>query len=137
MGVFVWWSDELVYRFTKRWYGDRVAYTAWALYLANWFVFYGMIRTYSNSLEAIFFFAAYEAWAEERYSVANIYIGLSCFCRPTAIILAIPLYLQRPRSILSAIPIGLICIAIQIGVDSWFYGAQTLTLYNFFQFNVY
>ena len=77
MAVFVWLSDEYLYRYTEKWYGSRMAKVTWVLYLAHWYVFYAMCRTYSNSLEAIFFFIAFYYWSEERYSLCNVFIGLA------------------------------------------------------------
>ena len=77
MAVFVWLSDEYLYKYTEKWYGSRMAKVTWTLYLAHWFVFYAMCRTYSNSLEAIFFFIAFYYWSEERFSLCNMFIGFA------------------------------------------------------------
>jgi len=137
MAVFVWLSDEYLYKYTNKRFGSRMANATWVLYLAHWYVFYAMCRTYSNSLEAIFFFIAFYYWSEERYPLCNLFIGFAWFCRPTAVLLALVLYLLRPRALISAIPIGLLCISVQVAADSWWYGNLTITLLNFFHFNVY
>jgi phosphatidylinositol glycan class B len=66
-----------------------------------------------------------------------MFVGLACFCRPTAIVFVLPLYAMRPKSLLAAVPIGAVSLVALLGIDTWFYGEFTLTLLNFFEFNVY
>lgn len=154
-------ADLFVYRLTKRLFNTTAAKWALFAHFSNWFIFYAMIRTFSNSIEAILTIVAFYYWPWiERPKIIpipickrlhltgrqiSLLLAASAFCiRPPNVIVWIPLGLQHlyythdrfqylSREV---IPIAILVITLTLFLDSYFYGVWTFVPYNFICFNV-
>lgn len=131
------------YRFFV-WSGRR----KWALFLITipWFWFYTGSRTLTNTLEASLTTIAlsYFPWQKEGTSYLW-FAALSCFIRPTAAIIWIPLciyHLKKTRlSVVELIfkrfiLIGLLVVGAGVLLDTYFHGSLIVTPFEFLKYNL-
>lgn len=133
------------YRFYK-WSGK----SKWGAFIlcTSWFWFYTGSRTLTNTLEAAMTTIAlsYYPWhSRDESSVFLWPVYISAFIRPTAIVPWLPLILHHiKKSKFSAVELifkryllmGLIILALGVGLDSFYYGRFVCTPLEFFKFNV-
>lgn len=159
--MFVSIYDLFVYKLARRIFGEVAG--KWALFasVVNWFTFYCMIRTYSNSVEAIFSVIAFYYWPwgngqgddkkeperkgvlSDRF-VALFFAALACVLRPTNAGIWVWLgvsHLVKTRSalkfiFLEVLPIGALMLGLAAYIDRLYYGEWTFVPYNFVLFNV-
>lgn len=160
-GLFAAVADLYTYRLARRLFGEVAG--KWALFasLANWFVFYCMVRTFSNSIEASLATVAFYYWPWRADPVAGLGPWTS---RQTAVVFGSLAFLMRPSSgvlwlwlgcqhlwllfraqprwlslalgfVGEAAAIGLFFIAGGVLIDRCFYGVWTCVPLNFVRFN--
>ncbi|XP_049359842.1 mannosyltransferase APTG1 isoform X2 [Solanum verrucosum] len=121
--------------------------------LTNWFMFFCITRTLSNSLETVLTVVSLYYWPCIRPTASKISRGsrkwglataaLACAIRPTSAITWIyigllELYLTRDKLkfvLLEVIPIGTLIMGLTFLVDRWMYGTWVLVPLNFLKFN--
>ncbi|XP_021303320.1 GPI mannosyltransferase 3 isoform X2 [Sorghum bicolor] len=165
--VFAAFGDLYLYKFSKLIFNGQVA--QWALFsqLVNWFMFFCITRTLSNSLETVltvaglyYWFTAIEsskatsivskqhAVCEQSASsrkVALLIAALSCAIRPTSAVtwLYVGLldFIQMKSKcrfvLLDVIPIGAIVLAVTTLLDWWMFGSRVIVPLNFLKFNLF
>lgn len=146
-------GDLYLYKLSKCLFGKNVA--KWALFsqLANWFMFYCITRTFSNSLETVltaiglFYWFPFGGCSEKHPSssrkLALFIAGLACAVRPTSAITWLYIGLldllqmqDRLRFLfLEIAPIGSLVLAVACVVDWSMYGSWTFVPLNFLKFN--
>src|SRR5690554_6874181 len=109
--------------------------------LFNWFMFYCLVRTFSNSLETVFTMVALYYWSLTRpfgtsRRMALAMAAFTCLIRPTSAViwlwlgivhlLELSTWTERFRLIfLEVLPIGVGTVLLSVGVDYQFYGKVT------------
>ncbi|XP_062224342.1 mannosyltransferase APTG1 [Phragmites australis] len=164
--VFASIGDLYLYKLSKLIFNGQVA--QWTLFsqLINWFMFFCITRTLSNSLETVltvaglyYWFTAIEsskgtlvvskqqATANQSASrkVALLIAALACAIRPTSAITWLYVGLldfiqikSKCRFVfLEVIPLGTIVLAVTTFLDWWMYGSQVIVPLNFLKFNLF
>ncbi|CAL9749899.1 unnamed protein product [Musa acuminata subsp. burmannicoides] len=148
-------GDVYMYKLSKLIFDEHVA--KWALFcqLMNWFMFFCITRTLSNSLETVLTVVGLFYWlassgSSKQLSVASRKLGLfiaalACAVRPTSAITWLyvgVLYLIRTQSRLhflffEVVPIGILVLAMSCLLDWWMYGSFTIVPINFLRFNFF
>ncbi|GJT64865.1 GPI mannosyltransferase 3 [Tanacetum coccineum] len=146
-------GDLYLFKLSHVLYGGRVA--QWALFaqLSNWFMFYCITRTLSNSLETVLTVISLYYWPCLRVNSTNlpsvsrywalVAAAIACAIRPTSAIIwlyvgLMELFLSRDRLkflFLEVIPIGSIVLGLTFLLDRWMYGSWILVPLNFLKFN--
>ncbi|XP_052180477.1 mannosyltransferase APTG1 isoform X1 [Diospyros lotus] len=146
-------GDLYIYKLSHVLFGNHVA--QWALFsqLTNWFMFFCINRTLSNSLETVLTLVGLYYWPCIRVSSSKVPLvsrkwglvvaALTCAIRPTSAITwvyvgLLELLLTRHRLkfvFLEVIPIGLMMIALSCLLDRLMYGSWVLVPLNFLKFN--
>lgn len=111
--------------------------------LLNWFNSYGMLRTYSSSLEAMLTAVVFRGFVAGAGINAWLPVAaLACIVRPTAALLWVcPWCYEMYRAeapvkkVMETIRIGVVAIGVAVAVDSAFYGELTYSGLNFLKFN--
>eukprot|EP01028_Stygiella_incarcerata_P011941 TRINITY_DN7112_c0_g1_i1.p1 TRINITY_DN7112_c0_g1~~TRINITY_DN7112_c0_g1_i1.p1 ORF type:complete len:621 (+),score=139.04 TRINITY_DN7112_c0_g1_i1:84-1946(+) len=152
-------QDYAVYRLAKLWFSTRIANFSMLLHLGNWFVFYGGVRAFSNSMECvittislIFWSKAFEgpSFAPCASRWALFFTGLCFVMRPTSGILwasvaiAFIVSLYRRSSVKEIlqwfmtclVPLGGGWFVLSMLLDRMFYGVFVFVPWKFFEFNV-
>ncbi|AQK67798.1 Alg9-like mannosyltransferase family [Zea mays] len=164
--LFAAFGDLYLYKLSKLIFNGQVA--KWTLFsqLVNWFMFFCITRTLSNSLETVltvaglyYWFAAIEsskatsivskqhAACEQSIpsrKVALLIAALSCAIRPTSAVtwLYVSLldFIQMKSKccfiLLDVIPVGAIVLAVTTLLDWWMYGSWVIVPLNFLKFNL-
>lgn len=164
--LFAAFGDLYLYKLSKLIFNGQVA--KWTLFsqLVNWFMFFCITRTLSNSLETVltvaglyYWFAAIEsskatsivskqhAACEQSIpsrKVALLIAALSCAIRPTSAVtwLYVGLldFIQMKSKcrfiLLDVIPVGAIVLAVTTLLDWWMYGSWVIVPLNFLKFNL-
>eukprot|EP01127_Copromyxa_protea_P020080 TRINITY_DN6643_c0_g1_i1.p1 TRINITY_DN6643_c0_g1~~TRINITY_DN6643_c0_g1_i1.p1 ORF type:complete len:516 (-),score=63.71 TRINITY_DN6643_c0_g1_i1:31-1578(-) len=154
MAFFAAVCDFYLYLLAQRLFNSGVA--KWTLFcqLSNWFIFYCLPRTYSNSLETTLIVVALYYWYQPDVRDASnrrlpLVLGaLSFLVRPTAAVLwifvgvteliAIKKFSDKLRFIMfEVVPVGIISLLFSVGVDYIFYNRVVFVHYNFLMFNVF
>lgn len=144
-----------LYRFVYNYSGRnaKLATTALVASLASPFNWYVLTRSFSNNLEMVLTTVGLSYWpwhlrqgsVFRRALVGCIFGTVSCIVRPTNAILWICLGLQllgklphtaRLKLGLAVVAQAIAVLAVSAVADRLFYGAWTLPLYNFIEFNV-
>ncbi|XP_066366754.1 mannosyltransferase APTG1-like [Miscanthus floridulus] len=165
--VFAAFGDLYLYKFSKLIFNGQVA--QWTLFsqLVNWFMFFCITRTLSNSLETVltvaglyYWFTAIEsskatsvvskqhAACEQSVSsrkMALLIAALSCAIRPTSAVTWIYVglldFIQMKSKFrfvfLDVIPVGAIVLAVTTLLDWWMYGSRVIVPLNFLKFNLF
>ncbi|XP_004309941.1 PREDICTED: GPI mannosyltransferase 3 isoform X1 [Fragaria vesca subsp. vesca] len=151
--LFSAFGDLYLYKLSVVLFGDQVA--KWALFsqLTNWFMFFCLNRTLSNSLETILTIVSLYYWPCIRPSSSKLPLGsrkwglifaaLACAIRPTSAIiwlyvgiLELLVSCDKPRFIfLEVAPIGVLVLGLTFLVDRLMYGSWILVPLNFLRFN--
>eukprot|EP01126_Amoeba_proteus_P066772 TRINITY_DN9729_c0_g1_i1.p1 TRINITY_DN9729_c0_g1~~TRINITY_DN9729_c0_g1_i1.p1 ORF type:complete len:442 (-),score=58.75 TRINITY_DN9729_c0_g1_i1:178-1503(-) len=148
-----------MFHLANKWFGSSTAKWALFLQLTNWFTFYTLIRTYSNSIETTLVVVGLFYWPTHRgrYSwesrwVALVFAFVSFLIRPTAAIFWIwigwreiflfwknngnsfrkELYLLIKEVTI----IGIVTFGVSVLIDSLWYAKFVIVQSNFLQFNV-
>eukprot|EP01083_Nonionella_stella_P038472 104689_1 len=154
-------TDIMVYRCANQWFGSNPANFALLCSLMNWFIFYALPRTFSNSFETYLTMIAFYFWPfpnaisslilpqhahKRRYALTCA--SIACIIRVTNAVIWIPLVLRellilyhlKQYSLIKAFLLDLIMIAsvsisVLIGIDSLYYGEFTVSPWQFYWFN--
>ncbi|PRP74835.1 hypothetical protein PROFUN_09535 [Planoprotostelium fungivorum] len=160
-GTFTAICDVYVYKLSLRIFGHNVAEWTMFFWLTNWFVFYCMVRTFSNSLETVLTTVALSYWnwfphidsrstsssaGSTNMSLSLSLAALSVLIRPTSLILWVVLAVhqmlysvtlkQRLHFVYQCLLVGSLSLFILVAIDSYCYGKFTFILYNFISFNL-
>lgn len=148
--------DIFLYKLAVRLFSRQVAFWALVCSLGNWFVFYCMVRTFSNSIETVLTTIAfyYWPWPSNNESISSsgasrftslMFAALAFAYRPSNAIIWLPLGVlhlvklpnstERLRLVRDVSFIGFVCLVATVWIDSAFYGAWTFVPYNFVAFN--
>jgi len=157
-------GDLYLYKLTKRLFpSDQTAKWALLCQLANWFTFYCIVRTFSNSLETVLttmalFYWDWPGWnskpvknLQHTHSTRSISLFLaiiSFLIRPTSAVLWLFLGIDRLLKfsdfksrvqflLRELLPIGTLGLLLQIVIDFYFYGRKVFSLWNFVRFNIF
>ncbi|KAK8969474.1 Dol-P-Man:Man(7)GlcNAc(2)-PP-Dol alpha-1,6-mannosyltransferase [Platanthera guangdongensis] len=148
-------GDLYLYKLSKITFNNRVAKFALFSQLSNWFMFFCMPRTSSNSLETVLTVAGLYYWisflgvSKHVSSVSRrkaLFISaLACAIRPTSAIIWIYvgicdlLGIRRKYKFLflEVLPIGILVFALTCLLDWWMYGSWTFVAINFLKFNFF
>ncbi|XP_057833988.2 mannosyltransferase APTG1 isoform X1 [Cryptomeria japonica] len=148
-------GDIYLYKLADRCFGKHVS--QWALFcqMTNWFMFFCITRTLSNSLETVLTIVSLFYWpfytslpGEAHYSpmsrkIALFVAAICCAIRPTSAVLwfylgIIHLYKAHDKTkflFFELIPIGAIVLVTTCLLDRWMYGTWILVPLNFLKFN--
>ncbi|CAN6725330.1 unnamed protein product [Malus baccata var. baccata] len=147
------YGDIYLYELSVILFGDCVA--KWALFsqLTNWFMFYCITRTFSNSLETILTLVNLYYWPCMRPSSSKlplesrkwglIIAALACAIRPTSaiiwlyvVLLELFLTCDKLRFIfLEVAPMGVLVLGLTFLLDCLMYGSWVFVPLNFLRFN--
>eukprot|EP01018_Ginkgo_biloba_P025171 Gb_16626 [translate_table: standard] len=155
--IFAAIGDLYLYKLARRFFGERVS--QWALFcqMTNWFLFFAITRTLSNSLETVLTTMSLFYWPLNNFSyneacyspisrkLAILIAAFSCAIRPTSAIVwlyvgIIHLYEAHDKLkflILEVLPIGVIVLIGTCLLDRWMYGSWVLVPLNFLKFNFF
>ncbi|XP_058754811.1 mannosyltransferase APTG1 isoform X2 [Vicia villosa] len=146
-------GDLYLYKLSSVLFGDSVA--KWALFsqLSNWFMFYCIARTLSNSLETVLTLVSLYFWPCMRTSSGKssyvsrkwglVLAALACAIRPTSAVTwmyvgVIELFNARDKLkfvFLEVAPIGTLVLGLTCLLDRFMYGSWVLVPLNFLKFN--
>ncbi|KAL8556966.1 hypothetical protein ACS0TY_004442 [Phlomoides rotata] len=148
-------GDLYVYKFSRVLFGVNVA--KWALFaqLTNWFTFFCITRTLSNSLETVLTLVSLYYWpclrvfstevpsGSRKYALAIA--AAACAVRPTSAItwiyigcLELFTTLDKLKFVLlEVVPIGALVLGLTFLLDCQFYGSWVNVPYNFLKFNFF
>ncbi|KAL6534745.1 Mannosyltransferase aptg1 [Orobanche gracilis] len=148
-------GDLYLYKFSRALFGDNVAY--WALFaqLTNWFMFFCITRTLSNSLETVLTVVSLYHWPCLRASSGGVRFGsrkralalaaIACAIRLTSAVTwvyigFIELFMAHDRLkfvLLEVVPIGGLVLGLTCLLDRQFYGSWVIVALNFLKFNFF
>ncbi|WOL05414.1 GPI mannosyltransferase 3 isoform X1 [Canna indica] len=146
-------GDLYMYKLSKLIFDEHVA--KWALFcqLTNWFMFFCITRTLSNSLETVLtvmglFYWLSSSGTSKQLSSASRKLGLfiaalACAIRPTSAITWLyvglldlfKMHSRLPFLLIEVFPIGILVLAISGLLDLWMYGSFIIVPLNFLRFN--
>lgn len=146
-------GDLYLYKLSQVLFDDHIA--QWALFaqLTNWFMFFCIPRTLSNSLETVLTIVGLYYWPCMRGSSRRaplvsrkwglVAAALACAIRPTSAITwvyvgLLELFVTRDRLkfiFLEVAPIGIIVLGLTSLLDRLMYGSWVLVPLNFLKFN--
>ncbi|GMN24684.1 hypothetical protein TIFTF001_049164 [Ficus carica] len=142
-------GDMYLYKLSVLLFGHQVA--KWAL--TNWFMFFCITRTLSNSMETVLTLVSLYYWPCLRPSSSKIPLvsrkfglaiaAIACALRPTSAITwlyigLLELFVTRDRLrfiFLEVAPIGVLVLGLTCILDRWMYGSWILVPLNFLKFN--
>uniref|UniRef100_J3L8V6 Mannosyltransferase n=1 Tax=Oryza brachyantha TaxID=4533 RepID=J3L8V6_ORYBR len=165
--VFASFGDLYLYKLSKLIFNNHVA--QWALFsqLVNWFMFFCITRTLSNSMETVLTVAGLYYWFTAMKSsrgtsvvsnqqaaskqrppsrkMALLIAALACAIRPTSAITWLYIGLldfiqMKSKSrflFLEIIPLGVLVLAAVTFLDCWMYGSPVIVPLNFLKFNLF
>jgi len=142
-------GDRQLYVFSERHFGPIVAKSTSMCGFVNWFLFYCITRSYSNSVEAVLTISALSVWPVQSSDSSFIALSLaalatvvrpsagSFFIAPCLFILA-RAYINGEfvRHIRNMTVVSIVSIIFMLAVDALHYGELTLVPLNFLRFNV-
>lgn len=146
-------GDLYMFKLSHVLYGGHVA--QWALFsqLTNWFMFYCITRTLSNSLETVLAIISLYYWPCLRVNSSHsppvsrtwalVAAAVACAIRPTSAIIWVyvglmELYVSCNKLkfiFLEVVPIGSIVLGLTFLLDRLMYGSWVLVPLNFLKFN--
>uniref|UniRef100_K3W7V1 Mannosyltransferase n=1 Tax=Globisporangium ultimum (strain ATCC 200006 / CBS 805.95 / DAOM BR144) TaxID=431595 RepID=K3W7V1_GLOUD len=155
-------NDYFLYRLACVYFDRRSAKWALLCNLFSWFIFYAMVRPFSNSIETVCTTGALAYWPwkflegesskkenvdpmkKSNRVLALTLAALGVLFRPTnAIIWVYPglLHLIQAHDrtnlvLFNVLPIAIATLAAMLVIDRWGYGEWTFVPYNFVKFNV-
>ncbi|XP_049932426.1 mannosyltransferase APTG1 isoform X2 [Nymphaea colorata] len=151
-------GDAYFYRLSYSIFDKQTADWALLSQLTNWFMFYCITRTLSNSLEAVLTIMAIYYWPSLKCSqsppyelrrtsrkVALVLAAFACAIRPTSAVIWIylgTLHLFETRDkvkfvFMEVSPIGASVLALACLFDRWMYGSWVFVPLNFVKFNFF
>ncbi|CAN6271138.1 unnamed protein product [Urochloa humidicola] len=165
--VFAAFGDLYLYKLSKHIFNVQVA--QWTLFsqLVNWFMFFCITRTLSNSLETVLTVAGLYYWftaiesskgtsvvskqqsaskqIPQSRKTALLIAALSCAIRPTSAVtwLYVGLldFIQMKSKchfvFVEVFPVGATVLAVTTLLDWWMYGSQVIVPLNFLKFNLF
>ncbi|XP_020115189.1 GPI mannosyltransferase 3-like isoform X1 [Ananas comosus] len=151
--VFASVGDLYLFKLSKLVFNEHVA--RWALFsqFVNWFMFFCITRTLSNSLETVLTITGLFYWfssitSSKQVPVASrklalIIAALACAVRPTSAITwlyvglldLIGMQSKLQFLFLDIIPVGVLVLAATCLLDRWMYGSWIIVPLNFLKFN--
>ncbi|XP_024975535.1 GPI mannosyltransferase 3 isoform X1 [Cynara cardunculus var. scolymus] len=151
--IFSAFGDLYMFKLSHVLYGSHVA--QWALFsqLTNWFMFYCITRTLSNSLETVLTVVSLYYWPCLRVYSSNdppvsrtwalVGAAIACAIRPTSAIIWVyvglmELYVSCNKLkfiFLEVVPIGSTVLGLTFLLDRLMYGSWVLVPLNFLKFN--
>lgn len=146
-------GDLYLFKLSHVLYGGHVA--NWALFaqLTNWFMFYCITRTLSNSLETVLTVVSLYYWPSLRTNLTKMPPGsrtwallaaaLACAIRPTSAIIWVYVGITEffgshnklKFIFLQVVPIGSVVLGLTFILDRLMYGSWVLVPLNFLKFN--
>lgn len=144
-------ADRQFYVFAERHVGPAVAKWTSFCGFANWFVFYTITRSYSNSVEAVLTICALSVWpskSDESSFTALCLAALATVVRPSSAsfwiapcsIILVRAYINAEnfsRHIRNTVIVSIVSISFMFAIDSVYYYDQfTFVPLNFLRFNV-
>ncbi|KAG0462276.1 hypothetical protein HPP92_020752 [Vanilla planifolia] len=144
-------GDLYLYKLSRLIFGDRVAQFA----LLNWFMFFCITRTLSNSIETVLTIMGLYYWnlflgfstnaLSSSRKKALFLAALACAIRPTSAVIWLYVgsldLLRMPQKLKflfhEVLPIGIFVIVINCLLDWWMYGSLTFVAMNFLKFNLF
>ncbi|KQJ92856.1 hypothetical protein BRADI_3g01150v3 [Brachypodium distachyon] len=165
--VFASFGDLYLYKLSKLIFNEHVA--QWTLFsqLVNWFMFFCITRTLSNSLETVLTVAGLYYWfvaiesskgisviskqqatsyqSPQSRKMALLIAALACAIRPTSAITwlyvglldFIQIKFKCQFLFLEVIPLGAIVLAVTTFLDWWMHGSWVIVPLNFLKFNLF
>lgn len=148
--LFASWGDVAMHRTARRLADPRTARWLLALQLSSHFMFYCIVRPFSNSLETVLVQLSLSVWpwsiaapSGAHLPLALLYAALAVAVRPTAALVFVPLALDLVRH--CATPVALVCrymlpvgglvMGASLLLDRIYYGEWLCTLCRFVRFN--
>ncbi|KAK6942377.1 GPI mannosyltransferase [Dillenia turbinata] len=151
--IFAAIGDFYSYKYSDVLFGHHVA--QWVLFsqFTNWFMFFAITRTLSNSLETVLTLVSLYYWPCMRNSSNEVPLlsrrwglamaALACAIRPTSAIIwlyvgLLELFVTRHKLrfiFLEVIPIGVLVLALTSLLDRLMYGSWIFVPFNFLKFN--
>ncbi|KAK4431922.1 GPI mannosyltransferase 3 [Sesamum alatum] len=154
--VFAAVGDLYLYKFSQVLFGDNVATWALVAQLTNWFMFFCIPRTLSNSLETILTLVSLYYWPCLRRTSSGavpcgsrkwalVLAAIACAIRPTSAITWIyvgflELLMTRNKLkfvLLEVVPIGGLVLGLTFLLDRQLYGSWVVVPINFLKFNFF
>jgi len=151
-------GDVYLCRISWVWFGREASRWTGALHALNWFTFFCMTRTFSNSLEAVLFVVVVFYWPwlgvvnkHASMSKALIFSALGFVIRPTSAIPTVFVGLIHMAQLASSsdrcqallrfiflqiVPTIILSLLFSLYIDYTFYGKPVLVAWNFFRYNV-
>lgn len=155
--IFAAIGDLYLYKLADRIFGKHVS--RWALFcqMSNWFMFFCITRTLSNSLETVLITVSLFYWPCHNFlsseacdspvsrKLALFFAALSCAIRPTSAIVwlyigILHFYETKDKIrflIFDVLPIGTIVLIATCLLDCWMYGSWVFVPMNFLKFNFF
>ncbi len=149
-GVLAALGDYFTMRFAERVFGAAAARWTLLCCMSSWFLFYCMVRSFSNSIEALLLVAVLSLWpsSEEiaqsaretmrRWCICAVLFGVGVAVRPTSAILwgflCLP-QLHRVRFLPALLLAGTVLL-LGIAFDSLVRGERVVALFNFALYNI-
>lgn len=155
--IFAAIGDLYLYKLADRIFGKHVS--RWALFcqMSNWFMFFCITRTLSNSLETVLITVSLFYWPCHNFrssqacdspmsrKLALFFAALSCAIRPTSAIVwlyigVLHFYETKDKIrflIFDVLPIGTIVLIATCLLDCWMYGSWIFVPLNFLKFNFF
>ncbi|XP_020593825.1 GPI mannosyltransferase 3 [Phalaenopsis equestris] len=148
-------GDLYLYKLSRIVFGDRVAKFVLFSQLSNWFMFFCMPRTFSNSLETVmtvtglYYWISFLGYAKHApffsRKKALFISALACAIRPTSAIIwlyvgSFDLFgIQKKLRFLflEVLSIGILAFALTCLLDWCLYGSWTFVAINFIKFNFF
>jgi phosphatidylinositol glycan class B len=138
-------GDLVFYKYVKRLYGPKIAWTSTLLRCISWYSIYTSPRSLANSLEEFFTILVLYCLLNEKIFMFHVFAFAEFMIRPTAAINLIPIYFYAFFHRLENVKLqfvslfllaGLIMLPICTLIDSYFHGSFLLTPLNFLVHNV-
>ncbi|EPS61240.1 hypothetical protein M569_13558, partial [Genlisea aurea] len=151
--IFAAIGDLYLYKYSLVIFGESVA--NWALFaqLSNWFMFFCITRTFSNTMETVLTIVSFYYWpcmknsrgSSSSRKYALLVAGLACAIRPTSAITWIyvgflELFSTRDKLrfvLLEVAPIGGFILGVAMLLDRLIYGSWVIVPLNFLKFNFF
>ncbi|XP_010935902.1 mannosyltransferase APTG1 isoform X2 [Elaeis guineensis] len=151
--LFSSFGDLYLYKLSKLLFDEHVARWAFFCQLVNWFMFFCITRTFSNSLETVLTVIGLYYWLSASCSSGDVstasrklalfIAALACAIRPTSAITwlyvgmldLVGLQSRLGFLFLEVVPIGVLVVAITCLFDRWMYGSWIFVPLNFLKFN--
>ncbi|KAF4319364.1 hypothetical protein BBI17_006618 [Phytophthora kernoviae] len=154
-------NDYFLYKLAHTYFGPKSAKWALLCHIFSWFIFYVMVRPFSNCVETVCTTAALAYWPwkfldgvdkkkddapvkRSSRTLALVFAALGVLFRPTNVMIwlypgIVHFFQTRDRAGLifgTVLPIALATTAVMLCIDRLGYGEWTFVPFNFFKFNI-